>query len=171
STEGADPGWDLINVTGGLTINANSGNKFNIDITSLTLADAAGNVHDFDNTQSYTWRILKTTTGITGFDPAAFNLNTGNFSNPLGTGVFKLELANSSQDLVLRFVQQQLMITCPTNVTVQCASAVPAAATDSNGFIAQGGTINDACGGTFTVTSTDSISSSNCPNQYVITRT
>src|SRR6266850_3023069 len=52
---GTDPGWDLLNITGDLTINATPGNKFNIDITSLTLANDPGDVHDFDNTAEYTW--------------------------------------------------------------------------------------------------------------------
>src|SRR6185436_17624648 len=43
--QGVDPGWDLINITGGLTINATPGSKFNINITSLDLANAGGNVH------------------------------------------------------------------------------------------------------------------------------
>jgi len=115
--QGADPGWDLINITGGLTINATSGSKFNINITSLDLANAAGNVHDFDNTTEYTWTILKTTTGITGFNSAAFNLNTSAFSNPLGNARFAVETANGGLDLVLRLVQAPLIVTGPTGQT------------------------------------------------------
>src|SRR5437016_13794864 len=46
------------------------------------------------------------------------------------------------------------VITCPTNVTVQCASAVPPPAANSAGFIAQGGTISENCGAV-AVTSTE----------------
>jgi hypothetical protein len=61
-------------------------------------------------------------------------------------------------------------ISCPTNLTVQCASAVPAPAADSASFVAQGGTISENCGGQVTVTSTDATNSQNCPNRFIITR-
>ncbi len=61
-------------------------------------------------------------------------------------------------------------INCPTNVTVQCGSAVPAPATDSAGFIAQGGTISENCGGGVTVSSTDATINQTCPNRFTITR-
>src|SRR5437016_42083 len=62
------------------------------------------------------------------------------------------------------------VITCPTNVTVQCASAVPAPAAGSASFIAQGGTISENCGAV-TITSTDAINIRTCPNRFTITRT
>ena len=52
-------GWDLININGSLTINATSANKFTLDLTSLTLAGAAGPVNDFAQNQNYVWRIAK----------------------------------------------------------------------------------------------------------------
>src|SRR5205823_5857222 len=56
-------------------------------------------------------------------------------------------------------------ITCPTNLTLNCASQVPAPNTNSV-------TTSDSCGGPVTVTwQGDAISSSNCPGQYVISRT
>jgi uncharacterized repeat protein (TIGR01451 family) len=115
--EGTDPGWDLINITGGLTINATSGNKFNINITSLTLANAAGVVHDFDNAVEYTWTILKTTTGISGFNAAAFNLDVSGMANNLGNGAFLIELANDGKDLVLHFIDRIQITGQPMNIT------------------------------------------------------
>lgn len=56
-------------------------------------------------------------------------------------------------------------VTCPTAVTVQCASDVPEADTSSV-------TTSDNCGGTVTVRHVgDVISSQTCANQYTITRT
>ncbi len=103
-TEGVDPGWDAIHVTGGLTINATPLNPFNLRIRSLTLANAAGDAANFNNGNAYSWRILSTTTGITGFDRDAINLSTADFSNALGTGRFVLDLADNSRDLLLRFI-------------------------------------------------------------------
>src|SRR5207247_2894879 len=74
------------------------------------------------------------------------------------------------KDLVLRFVPPPV-ITCPANVTAQCASAVPAAAADSAGFIAQGGTISSSCGGTLTVGHSDVTTAGSCPNNFMLTRT
>src|SRR6185436_655895 len=56
-------------------------------------------------------------------------------------------------------------ITCPINLTASCASLVPAPNTNSV-------TTSDLCGGPVTVSwQSDSISSSNCPGQFVINRT
>jgi len=64
-----------------------AGEQTNINLLSLTLANAAGEVHDFSNSAEYTWTIAKTTTGVIGFDPAAFNLNGLSFSNAWGRGI------------------------------------------------------------------------------------
>src|SRR5438270_9046900 len=56
-------------------------------------------------------------------------------------------------------------ITCPTNLTVSCASLVPAPNTNSV-------TTSDNCGGAVAVTwQGDSISSNNCPGRFIINRT
>ncbi len=120
--QGTDPGWDLIDVTGTLTINATPASKFTIDITSLTPANAAGIVHDFDASTDYVWTILKTTGGITGFDAAAFNILHSNFSNPIGAGLFILETANGGNDLVIRFVRAPAIVLQPAAATAECAT-------------------------------------------------
>jgi fibronectin-binding autotransporter adhesin len=101
-TAGTSPGWDKLNITGGLNITANPGSKFTLDITSLTLANAAGTVSDFDNTASYTWTIAQTTSGITGFDTNAFALTTSGFANSLGGGSFSI--TNNATDIILKFI-------------------------------------------------------------------
>src|SRR5207247_7074732 len=56
-------------------------------------------------------------------------------------------------------------ITCPTNLTLNCASQLPVPNTNSV-------TTSDACGGPVTVTwQGDAVSSSNCPGQFIISRT
>jgi hypothetical protein len=61
--------------------------------------------------------------------------------------------------------------TCPSTVVVQCASQVPLAATDQNGFVAQGGTVSDNCGGAVGLTHMDATNNLSCPNKFTITRT
>jgi uncharacterized repeat protein (TIGR01451 family) len=128
---GTDPGWDLLNITGDLTINATPGSKFTIAITSLTLANAPGDVNDFDNTAEYTWTIVKTTTGITGFDAAAINLDTSSFSNALGNGRFVIATANGGLDLVLRLLQAPSIVAGPVSQTAYVNSNVTFSVTAS----------------------------------------
>ena len=97
---GTDPGWDWVNITGSLTITATALNPFNIDITSLTLANTAGSVHDFADLTSYSWTIATASGGISGFDVNAFNLNTSAFQNAF-TGNFSLSTIGN--DLVLNY--------------------------------------------------------------------
>jgi autotransporter-associated beta strand protein len=97
-TAGADPGWDLESITGGLNITATSASKFNIDIASLTAGDVAGAAVNFDPTQSYAWTIASAGGGITGFDPSAFNLDTSNFANPF-SGTFGITTSGNNLQL------------------------------------------------------------------------
>lgn len=87
-TAGTDPGWDLHDITGGLTISATSGNKFGIDITSLTASNVSGDAVNFNRKNNYTWTITDTTTGISGFSSDAFSLDSTNFTNSI-TGVLQ----------------------------------------------------------------------------------
>lgn len=87
-TAGADPGWDQLVITGGLTINASSGNKFIIDVNSLTLANVAGMANGFNSAQDYTFAIATISGGIIGFDANVFDIQTDNLvgdGGPLGT--------------------------------------------------------------------------------------
>ncbi|MEK7678400.1 MAG: immunoglobulin domain-containing protein [Verrucomicrobiota bacterium] len=136
--KGKDPGWDFLSINGALTIAASSSSKFKIEITSLDSDNTSGQpVHYFDNTAEYLWPIVSTTGGITGFDPAAFNLDLINWKNPVGSGAFVIEQANGGRDLALRFLQlpaitqqpQNLVVTSGSNatfsVTVTGSSAAP----------------------------------------------
>ncbi|MEW6158742.1 MAG: autotransporter-associated beta strand repeat-containing protein [Verrucomicrobiota bacterium] len=92
--QGSDPGWDLLNINGTLNITAGIGNEFTIQVTSLTLGNASGNVHDFNNAQAYTWPIA-TATSISG-SLSGITLDTSSFSNPLGGGTFGLTQAGTT---------------------------------------------------------------------------
>jgi hypothetical protein len=99
-------GWDQIEITGGLTLNATAGNQFTIDISSLS-GTSPGNAANFDPNTSYQWTILTTTTGITGFEASAFNLTTTSFSNPLiGTSQFLIELVDGGNSLAITYVPE-----------------------------------------------------------------
>ncbi|MEW6158452.1 MAG: hypothetical protein AB1813_13545, partial [Verrucomicrobiota bacterium] len=99
NSAGADPGWDHLNITGSLTINATSENKFQIDLTSLTLGNVSGTVHDFNSSQSYTWTIATASDGISGFDPSKFTLNSDDFLNALNGGSFALSQNGNNLNL------------------------------------------------------------------------
>ena len=96
-TAGADPGWGLLNVTGGLSFAAGS----TVSLNSLTLGDASGPVADFDNTRSYTWHIARASGGISGFNPGSITLSAAGFANSLGRGAFIL--TTNATDLLLSF--------------------------------------------------------------------
>ncbi len=93
-TAGADPGWDLLSGSGTLDISAIDGAEFNIKLTSLTLGNAAGLASNFNEALSYTW-LLADFGGITGFDAAAFNIDTSTFQNPF-TGSFGVSLGGGA---------------------------------------------------------------------------
>lgn len=94
-TQGGDPGWDFADITGSLTITANSGNKFNINIDSLALLSA------WDNSQSYTFNLATASGGIFGFDASDFLINTSAFDDlhSLGVGHFYVEQDGNSLEL------------------------------------------------------------------------
>jgi autotransporter-associated beta strand protein len=102
-TAGTDPGWTLANITGSLTLAATPANKFTVSITSLTLGNTAGALADFDGTLPYDWVIATTTTGVTGFDPTAFNIDTSGFTGGINpaTGTFSLLTENGDNNLDL----------------------------------------------------------------------
>ncbi|MCX7914806.1 MAG: autotransporter-associated beta strand repeat-containing protein, partial [Verrucomicrobiae bacterium] len=75
---GTDPGWDLLNITGTLNVVSN----FTIYVTSLTLGNVSGNVHDFNPAASYTWKVAQTTGGVLNIAPGDILLNLSNFTNP-----------------------------------------------------------------------------------------
>jgi autotransporter-associated beta strand protein len=107
---GANPGWDLLKITGGLTVSSG----FTVNITSLTPANAPGAVSDFVNTRSYTWSIAHTTTGVSGLSPGAITLNTAGFANSLGNGTFVI--STNATDVLLSFAVPPAIIAVNVNL-------------------------------------------------------
>ena len=98
--------YDWLNISGTLTINANSGSKFNIKVVSLTPANAAGQVTNFDNAVTYIWTIASASGGITGFNAGYFNIDASAFQNSLGAGTFSA--TQNGNDLNLIFTTAAL---------------------------------------------------------------
>ncbi len=108
STSGtAGINWDILKVTGGLTIAATSGNQFVIALNSLDNSNNSAALSNFDPTQGYHWEFASTTTGITilsgGFDPSAFSFTTSSFLNNVNGGAFSVSLNGPGTSLFLNF--------------------------------------------------------------------
>jgi len=99
-TAGGPNGWDLLNVTGSLSITATSGSPFSVGLTTLTFANASGVPQNFSATGNYAFAFVTTSSGIIGFNPAAFTLNAAGVDGSL-LGTWSLSLANSNRDLQL----------------------------------------------------------------------
>ena len=91
--------WDLLNITGGLTITATEANPFSINLVSLTTGNEAGDVINFDQNANAVYSIAATTTGISGFTTDAFTLNTSGFSNDF-SGLWSLTVDGNNLNLV-----------------------------------------------------------------------
>jgi hypothetical protein len=111
-TAGLSNTWDLIAVSGGdFNISGlNSGNKFNINLWSLSAVspDANGAAINWDNTQDQLWEIVSFTSLNGTLSQDMFNLNTGSingtagFANDLNSGTFELEVDGDSLNLLFR---------------------------------------------------------------------
>ena len=99
ATNSPGVGFDSLNITGGIDLQATSGNKFTIALASLDGTGSPGAVTNFDNNTTYTWQLATTTGSVTNFDTSKFSVDTSSFSNDLAGGDFVLE----SGSLNLRF--------------------------------------------------------------------
>ncbi len=114
---GDDPGYAELDISGGLAINATSGNPFIIHVISLDPDfDSPGDAANFDNTAVYNWTIATASGGISGFYPSMFSIDVSGFSNLPGNGAFILQQINNS--IVLSFVQKPQITTGPASQTV-----------------------------------------------------
>jgi hypothetical protein len=77
---------------------------FDINLYSFAPGTNALNstpANNFNPSNFYSWTLVTTGTGITGFDPSDFYVNTSGFVNSTGIGGFYV--AESGNDLVLNF--------------------------------------------------------------------
>ena len=96
-TAGANPGWDLVSVSGALAINATSSNKFTILLQTLNAFDASAAAANFISGENYTF-VFANAGSITGFDPTKFAFD---MSGVVGlTGTWAVIQYNNSLDLV-----------------------------------------------------------------------
>lgn len=120
---GADPGWDLLDVTGTLTIGATDVNPFTIYVTSLTLGNVSGSVHDFNTLTSYQWLIATASGGVSGFSTDKFTLNTSSFSNP-NSGLWSV--SNVGNNVYLNYTGGEAFAAVPEPSTLGLIAAAGA---------------------------------------------
>lgn len=97
----AGTAYDLLSISGALTIAATAENRFTLSLVSLTAANEAGELAGFDATQNYTYTIASAAGGISGFATGAFAINTDRFAHDLAGGLWSL--AVDGQNLNLHF--------------------------------------------------------------------
>ena len=104
-SQGADPGWDWLDITGALDLTSLTAGGCTIDIDSLTLGKVAGNAAGFDSyiqldgIADYSFTIANASLGISGFDESLFTLDYSGFSNAPG---WNWAIVESGNDLVLQ---------------------------------------------------------------------
>ncbi len=100
-TQGGDPGWDYLHVTGDLTITATSVNPFRIRLVGLADGATPGAVPDFNPALAYEWPLASATGALVGYDRAALTLDLGGFldHNALAGGAFDLKQVGAGLDL------------------------------------------------------------------------
>ncbi|MEI6492586.1 MAG: autotransporter-associated beta strand repeat-containing protein, partial [Verrucomicrobiota bacterium] len=109
ATGTAGVAYDTISITGGLDLTSLTSGSFAINLWTLSAVgpDSNGNAINFFNTGNYTWTLVSTTTGITGFSAGNFAINIGanngttGFSNPFAGGAFSVSV--SGNDLQLNY--------------------------------------------------------------------
>ncbi len=88
--------WDLLSISGTLTITATSASPFVINLVSLDSANNPGLAQNFNPAQSYSWQFV-TSTGITGLTaPDVFDFSTSQFQNSLAGGTFGVSQVGNS---------------------------------------------------------------------------
>ncbi|NDB96221.1 MAG: PEP-CTERM sorting domain-containing protein [Verrucomicrobia bacterium] len=95
--------WDSLNIAGDLTISANSGSQFIIDVISLlSSTDTAGLASNFSDGTNYSFAIATASGTISGYAANAFSINTSAFQNSF-TGTWGTSLSNDGKSLNLTY--------------------------------------------------------------------
>jgi fibronectin-binding autotransporter adhesin len=105
----AGTGYDTIAITGTLDLSSLTDGGFNINLWSLaaTGPDVNGDALNFLSSNTYSWTLVSTTDGITGFDSGSFAINLGanngtsGFTNDPDGGLFSVSV--SGNNLMLNF--------------------------------------------------------------------
>lgn len=101
STGAAGSQWDLLAITGGLDLSgASSGNRFVLNLVTMSNASTPGVLAAWDPNVDHTWSgFVTTTTGFTGFSTDKFSFNTSGFQNSLN-GSFSVSQNGNNLDLI-----------------------------------------------------------------------
>ncbi len=117
ATAAAGTGYDTIFITGSLDLAGLSTSAFAINLWSLSAIspDASGDALNFNGASDYSWTLVSTTAGITGFNAADFAIyltarnGTDGFTNA-HTGTFSV--STSGNNLVLNYTAIPEPATC-----------------------------------------------------------
>jgi len=82
-------GWDHLNVSGTIDVQATAGSPFAVRLVSLA-GSTPGLASNWDYNQGTTWSLADATGGVLGFDATKFVIDTTRFSNDLAGGTFQL---------------------------------------------------------------------------------
>jgi fibronectin-binding autotransporter adhesin len=101
-------GWDLLDVTGTLTVSSTSVSPFNVNLWSLsgTNPDVSGPAANFDNQATRSWTFARASGGLVGFAADKFAVNTAaangtaGFANSLAGGSFGVAAAGNDLNVV-----------------------------------------------------------------------
>ena len=93
---GANPGWDLLTASGSLNVTASAASKFHLILDSMGSTPT-----NFNKDTPALWTVASAAGGVSGFDPAKFDLDASGFIGDCGGGVFSLE--QSGTNLQVRF--------------------------------------------------------------------
>jgi hypothetical protein len=94
----AGVGYDTLAVTGAATITATPGTPFTINVESIAPGTGLPGLATFSSASSYQWTLVSAGS-LSGFNASDFVINTGSFSNSLGTGGFYVAQNGNSIDL------------------------------------------------------------------------
>jgi hypothetical protein len=100
-TSGAGEGWSVFNYTNAVDLSRIGIGEYTLDLVTVApgvpyeVPDALGAMPGFDGQQAYDWTFVTATSGITGFRPDQFLIETGQFANGF-TGSFSVVQQGSS---------------------------------------------------------------------------
>jgi fibronectin-binding autotransporter adhesin len=95
--------YDLVSISGALTLAATAENKFTLSLVSLLANHSSGDALNFNALVDSSYTIASAAGGIFGFDANAFTIDSSQFTNVLKGGTLSLALGNSNRDLNLHF--------------------------------------------------------------------
>jgi autotransporter-associated beta strand protein len=94
-TAGSSSGWDRLNLSGALSLTATAGDPFTVRLESLGTTTTPGAAASFSGASNYSWQFVTAAGGITGFDAAAFTVDTSGWTNAF-SGAFSVGRSGDS---------------------------------------------------------------------------